>query len=72
MIKISSSTAGADVPVTSVAIAVDERLYEHPHPCRKRGHTGSEIGFERWPRRRLVEELGELALDPIARPATMT
>ncbi|MGH6752662.1 MAG: hypothetical protein ACREDP_10875 [Bradyrhizobium sp.] len=46
MISISSSTIIIDVPTTSTGIAFDERLEKHPHPCRKRRHTGSEIGFD--------------------------
>ena len=38
-----------DVPTTNAGIGFDERLEKHPHPCRKRRHTGSEIGFEGGP-----------------------
>ena len=54
----SSSTIIIDVPTTSTGIASDERLEKHPHPCRKRGHTGTEIRFEDRPRRRIFEKLG--------------
>ncbi len=54
------------VPATNAGIVFDERLEKHPHPCRESRHAGSEIGFERWPRRGILEELGELPLDLIA------
>lgn len=69
MISISSSIAIIiDVPTTSTGIAFDEWLEKHPHPCRQRRHTGSEIGLERRSRGRIFEELAELALDLIALP----
>src|SRR4029077_1550384 len=34
------------VPTTNAGIGFDEQLEKHPHPCRKRRHTGSEIGFD--------------------------
>ena len=43
---ISIVTIIVDVPTTNAGIAFDERLKKHPHPCRKRRHTGSEIGFD--------------------------
>src|ERR1700731_365239 len=43
---ISIITIIVDVPTTNAGIAFDERLEKHPHPCRKRRHTGSEIGFD--------------------------
>ena len=64
-IIISSITIIIDVPTTSTGIAFDERLEKHPHLCRQRRHTGSEIGFEERPRRRIFEKLAELALDLI-------
>ncbi len=54
------------VPTTSAGIGSDEWLENHPHPCRKSRHAGSEIGFERRPRRGILEKLGELVLDLIA------
>jgi hypothetical protein len=66
---ISIITIIVDVP-TNAGISFDERLEKHPHPCGKRRHTGSEVGFERRPRRRIFEKLGELALDLIALPFT--
>lgn len=54
-----------DGPATNAGVGFDERPQKHPHPCRKSRQTGSEIGLER-PRRRILEKLGELALDLIA------
>lgn len=44
-----------DVPTTGAGIAFDERLEKHPHPCRKCGHAGTEIGFELRSGRRIFE-----------------
>ena len=63
-------TAIADVPATIAGIVFDERLEKHPHPGRKRRHTGSEIGFEGRPGHRVFEELAELAPDLVALPFT--
>jgi hypothetical protein len=60
------TTIIVDVSTTSTGIVFDERLEKCPQPRRKRCHAGSEIGFERRPSRRIVEKLGELALDLIA------
>ncbi|MGY0576336.1 hypothetical protein ACTGJ9_039450 [Bradyrhizobium sp. RDM12] len=49
-----------------ISVGFDEWLEKHPHPCRNSRQTRSEIGLER-PRRRILEKLGELVLDLIAR-----
>lgn len=66
---ISIVTIVVAVP-TDTRIGFDERFKKHPHPCWKRRHTGSEIGFDGRPRCRIFEKLGELALNLIALPFT--
>ena len=31
------------MPMMSACVVINEWLEEHPHPCRKRCHTGNEI-----------------------------
>ena len=62
MVMISIIAIMVDVPTTNAGTGFDERLKKHPHPRRKRGHTGSEIGFERRPCRGILESLASLRL----------
>lgn len=68
--SMSTTISIIGMPTTNAGIVFDKRLEKHPHPCRKRRHTGSEIGFKRRSRCRIFEKLGELAPDLVALPFT--